>query len=299
MSELDELSPLGPRSKQQQVFDQGSKTTEESNYTEGTDSVPLPSKGVFYRNEYKNLEELRVRPLNYSDEDILSTPSFFEKGTVFNELLNNTIVDSNGFKSKDLVAVDRDMILIWLRSNSFGTDYQVEFKCPKCGFGKGDGKSLGSISWDLKKIEMPEFDPTVYDELKEFGYVTITTPLRNQKVRITVPPIGEVTSLEKKYKNLKEKNRILKDFTATTTLLSIIQAVESENDVWIYAKDKIDEHFKKIGLPLSDSRYILMQTKEIGLKFDTAQDFICKDCGHVEEGVEMPILHKNFFWPES
>ena len=59
------------------------------------------------------------------------------------------------------------------------------------------------------------------------------------------------------------------------------------------------KHLAKIKFPISDSRYIRKEAKKITLKYDTAQDLICKGCGHVQEGVEMPIVHQNFLWADN
>lgn len=298
------LNPLHPTNPSQQIQEGTpvSNKTVENVYHENSDGVFLPSRGLFYLGENKGLEYLKVRPLDYTDEDILTTESYYENNTIFDEILNNTIVDQNGFKAKDLVPVDRDTILLWLRSTSFGNEFTVEYTCPICGGGNGHSKRAGlkkgpgEMTWFLNELSIPEYSEEVYNQFNTEGSILISTPMKNVKVRITVPTVGQQNALKKNYIKKKEALNTTKDFFATTTLLSVVSGVEVADGKWTYHKDEISSYFKHIRLPLSDSRYILKKAADYSLKYDTKKDFICPDCNHIQEGVEMPILHKNFFW---
>lgn len=298
MSDL--LNPLNPINPSQQMGDAGKKTKKkETEYVENREGVYLPSKGVFYLGEHKGKEFLNVRPLNYTDEDILTTESFYSNGTILNELLKNVILED--FDAKNLVPIDRDTILIWLRSNAFGKQFDIEMKCPACGGGAGHkgSKDPGIISWDLSSFEIPEYPEEILKQLQEEGSIIITTPLKEIRVKISIPSIGRTMSFDKSYKQKKKNENSQKDFFATISLLSVVQGVEIEPDRWIYGGQDIDAYFRKINLPISESRYIIKKASELGLRYQTEKTFVCKDCGHIQEGVEMPILHKNFFWPEQ
>jgi len=297
----DLLNPLNPKNPSQQITEGNKASKKTKEFHENREGVYLPSRGVFYLGDYKGMEYLNVRPLDYTDEDILTTESFFTNGTLFNELLNNVIIDENGFKGKDLVPIDRDTILIWLRSTAFGNHFEIQYHCPICNGGAGiqGKKEPGTMTWDLSKIDIPEYNEETYEQLVKEGCVIITTPLSNTRVKISVPSIGRSQSIDKSYQQKKKNENSKKDFYATTSLLSVVQGVEVAENQWVYGGMDIDSHFKKIKLPLSDSRYILKSSANLNLRYNTAQTFTCKDCGHIQEGVEMPILHKNFFWPES
>jgi hypothetical protein len=318
MPTVDPLNPLSPRNSQQQIHqdsttsnplshqktksDQSDQLNEvEHEYSEGYENVLLPSKGLFYFGDAKHIEALPVRPFDYSDEDILSTPSFYENGNIYTELLNNVILAKTVLTAKNLVPIDRDTILIWLRSTSFGNDFKIEYKCPKCKMGSGEGikEKGGEMSWDLNKLEIPQYSKEVYEELYENGEIKVVTPLTQTKVRITVPTTSVIQSLEKKFALKKEKEKIKKDFYATITLLSIVSGVELDDGKVEREKNKIDQYFRKIHLPIKDSRFLIEQAGDLNLNYETAQNFVCKDCGHIVEGVEMPIMHRYFFWPES
>lgn len=293
MSDL--LNPLHPTNPNQQIQEANKKTTKTKDYFENTGMIPLPSKGVFYIGDYKNLETLKVRPLDYTDEDILTTESYFTSGKLFDELLANVIIDENGFDAKSLVPIDRDTILIWLRATAFGKDFIVEYKCPECG-------AKDELKWDLSALEFPEYSEEVFKQLSEEGCVMITTPLTDTKVKISVPSIATSNSISKSYAEKKKNEKSSRDFYATGTLLSVVQGVmiDEEKQEWTYSRMNIDAYFRKIKLPLADSRYILKESGKLNLKYDTQKVHICKnkECNHITEGVELPMLHKNFFWPE-
>lgn len=299
----DLLSPIAPRNPAQQIHGDSTKSTQqiqeqiqETKYIEGAELVPLPSKGVFYKFDvrYNNLETLQVRQLNYTDEDILTTKSYFDNGTLFNELLKNVIVDPNGFPANGLVPVDRETILLWLRSTAFGNDFEIEYTCsiPEC-------KALYPVKWDLGKLAIPEYPEEFYEELKLNGELTIETPLKRVKVRITVPTIGKSLEMEKSLAQKKLAKKTTQDFFGTGTLRLLVSGIELENNKVIRKGDEIMNHFTKIGLPISDARYIRRMAEKINLKYDTKQTVICPHCAHQEEGVEMPILHPNFFWDSN
>lgn len=315
--QIDPLNPLSPRNPSQQIQQESSKMNPEQikkikteqetlkddlhEYAEGYENVFLPSKGLFYRGDAKGIEYLSVRPFDYTDEDILSTPSFYENGTIYVELLNNVILSKSYLKAKNLVPIDRDTILIWLRSTSFGNEFKVEYECPKCGKGSGDGikGKGGEMIWHLDELKIPSYDDELYEKISKDGELSIITPAKQVKLRITVPTASVMESLDKKFTLKKDREKIKKDFFASITLLSVVSGIEMEDGKIERDKNRIDQYFKQIRLPITDSRFILENARDLNLRYETAQDFVCKDCKYIEEGVELPIMHRNFFWPKS
>lgn len=296
----DLLSPVAPRNPAQIVHGDATKvnmqqldSAVETKYIEGAELVPLPSKGVFYKYDqrYNNLEFLQVRQLNYTDEDILTTKSYFDNGTLFNELLKNVIVDPNGFPANGLVPVDRETILLWLRSTAFGNDFEIEFKCANCSH-------LYPVHWDLGTLTIPTYPDEIYEELQEFGELKITTPVRQVKVRIIVPTIGKSLEAEKMLEQKKLSTKSTKDFFGTGSLRLIVSGIEIENNKVIRKGDEIMNYFTKVNLPISDARYIRKMAEKIALKYDTKQTVHCPNCKDAAEGIEMPLLHPNFFWSQ-
>ncbi len=256
--------------------------------------IPLPSNGYFYKGVHKNISHLKVRTLNWEDEDILTTKSYYDNGTIFTEILKNCIVDENGFNAKDLVSVDRDVILWWLRIGAFGREYIVKQSCPSCGH-------KHNITWDLGGFNSPDFNEAHVKELFDNGSLTITLPGSGLQCKIVAPSVGRELELYKRLNIKKEKEKHSKDFNITGKLLSVIvEATDKDGKVYKGA-DQIQQWLKiaNNGSPLSmvDSRYIQSKVREIDLEVDTKQDVICPQCTHSQEGVKMP-MGIGFFWPE-
>jgi hypothetical protein len=301
MSE-DLLSPIAPRNPAQQIHADPSKVgsiqiaqnqSESEQYIEGAEKIYLPSRGVFYTQDqrYLNMDTLLVRQLNYTDEDILTTKSYFDNGTIFNELLKNVIVDPNQFPATALMPVDRDTILIWLRSTAFGNDFEIEYKCsnPTCGH-------LFPVKWDLGTLAVPEYDEEIYEELKKNGEYRIETPIKKLGVRLTLPSVGKSLEAERMLQQKKLAKKTTQDFFGTGSLRLIVAGIEAEGNKIIRKGDEVMNYFTKIQLPISDARYIRKQAEKINLKYDTKQTVSCPNCSGVEEDVEMPVLHPNFLW---
>ncbi|MEO6305069.1 MAG: hypothetical protein ABIP51_18065 [Bacteroidia bacterium] len=291
----DFLNPVGARNPSQ-VSGEGGKVSEsEEVYVEGAEYIPLPSKGVFYVSNpvYHNLDKLKVRQLNYTDEDILTTKSYLEDGSVFVEVLKNTIVDENNFPAAGLVPVDRDTILLWLRSTSFGNIFEAETNCPNCG-------NKHNLEWDISKFKIPEYDPETYEMIKTDGEYIFKTPVKELTVRISVPTIGRAKEFEKALAVKKKNSNNKTDLFGTGSIMLIINGVDDlETGKTLRKKSEIESYFNKIKLPLSDARYIRKQLDKISLAYDTKIDKTCKECEYTQEGIEMPMLHPNFFWPDA
>lgn len=252
--------------------------------------VTLPSQGVFYKGRFKGLDKLKVRKLNYADEDILTTRSYYDNGTLFNEILKNTIIDNSGFRAEQLVPVDRDAILMWLRIGAFGKDYIIPHECEEC-------EKKDTRTWDLSDINMPEFNKEYIKELMETGEASVILPDSGIDIKITVPSTGKEFEVNKMLDAEKKQLKTERNHVITGRLLSVISAVNVDGKEIRDLKAVKSWMSQGNGLSIKDSRFIQAKAKEIDVKIDTAKDFVCKNCGHIEEGVALPMTIY-FFWPE-
>lgn len=289
----DFLSPVGNRHPNSQIADQSkvSPPVDTSEFEEGCEEIPLPSKGVFYHPPYFCAESFHVRPMDFRDEDILTTQRFIEDGTVFDKVVT-AVIQNKGVTAQKLVPIDRDTILIWLRANALGKDMTIDYVCvnPLC-------KEKNVAKWDLSEIKIPEYEPEVLKELQEKGEYRIVTPQKDVIVYIKVPLIEETRDTEKRFLKMKEKDKFDHDSLATAALQNIISGIEVDGKI-IRKKTEIMAYFTKIKLPLGDSRYIVKSAEKVNLQYDTRKDLVCTSCGHVQESVSMPIVHQNFLWTQ-
>lgn len=277
-------------------------TNNENNTTPGKNSapnmddaeyeyVPLPSQGIFYQGPWKGKKEILVRKLNWEDEDILTTDSFYKNGTLFNELLRRTIMDDSGIKANDLVLSDRDAILWWLRVTAFGTDYVVVKQCVNCGHEH-------EVIWDMSKFQTPDLPEGYEKELEQFGCITIELPVSKLSIKISNPTFGKQDRIYKQLSTLKEKEKKAQDFGVTGKLLSVIvEAIDKDGKVYYASKNEIKDWLDKTKISIVDSRFIRKAAEKITMTVDTRIDITCPKCKYTEEGVRMP-MSPTFFWPE-
>ena len=93
------------------------------------EEVLLPSKGRFYDGTDGPTNGIvNIRPMTGEEEQILATPRFVKKGTAINMIFSKCIREN--IKSENLLSQDRTYLLIYLRGISYGTDYEVQVRCP-------------------------------------------------------------------------------------------------------------------------------------------------------------------------
>jgi len=98
----------------------------EHKFTVPFDMISLPSKGILYPGCD---ETIKVEYMTAEDENILTSPNLLQSGKVLDVLLDRKIKEK-GISSKDLVLGDRNAIMVFLRSTSYGEMYPVKLTDP-------------------------------------------------------------------------------------------------------------------------------------------------------------------------
>ena len=98
-----------------------------SNLTAPFDLVVFPSMGLFYDN--KKTYAL-VRYLTGIEENILTAPMLSEYGLAMDMALNSVILDDD-IDLDNLLVCDKNAIILFLRSTSFGFTFEVTILFPK------------------------------------------------------------------------------------------------------------------------------------------------------------------------
>ena len=138
--------------------------------------VSLPSGGKFYPD---GLKEIKIEYLTSRDEDLLTTPSFIEDGSVIDRLLERKIVDKN-INTKNLLTGDKAALILFLRTSSYGNIYKVSVPDPR------NGKTF-EAEVDLLKLK--------YKEVGEIpdgnGEFSVEIPMRKKLVKFRLLTSGE------------------------------------------------------------------------------------------------------------
>ena len=151
--------------------------------------IKLPSQGLFYPHK---IGEVQVEYMTSKDEDLLTTPSLIESGKVIDLLLKRKIKTPQ-IKVEELLPGDRNAIILFLRTSSYGHEYTVEVVDPRNGI-------PFQQKVDLLKLE--------YKEMKEKpdqnGHFTVEIPMRKKRVTFRLMSGGEEDRLFEKAEAIKE-----------------------------------------------------------------------------------------------
>jgi hypothetical protein len=144
------------------------------------DVVKLPSRGVFYT---PKKESLKVGYLTAADENILMSQNNNKEGLV-KTLLRNKIYEP-GFDINQMLNVDVQAILIFLRNTAFGPEYNFVLKDPKTS------QQFETI---ILIDELNYIDPKIKPDNE--GLYTLILPKSQKTVRLKVLNIGEDAEIE-------------------------------------------------------------------------------------------------------
>jgi hypothetical protein len=127
--------------------------------------LKLPSKGEFWPPDAIDMPitgEIPVYPMTSRDEITLRTPDALMNGTSVIEVIHSCCPSiKNAWK---MPSVDIDAVLIAIRIASYGTNMDVDTKCPEC---KVENNNQLDLSGILAGIVVPDYTTKIeIDDLK-------------------------------------------------------------------------------------------------------------------------------------
>lgn len=212
------------------------------------DVVVLPSKGKFYT---QKKESIKVGYLTAQDENILLSPNQNKEGLI-NTLLRNKIYEP-AFDISQLIDVDVQAILIFLRNTSFGPEYNFKIKDPATGKDFEQTVLLEQLSY----VD-PEIEPT------EDGLFSFTLPKSNSQVKCRILNLGDQKELDK-----------LKEFYPSNMTIPVVtkklekQIVELDGS---RDREKIAQFI--LQMPIADSKFIRNTLSKCEPKLDLERTII-------------------------
>jgi hypothetical protein len=145
------------------------------------DVVSLPSKGIFYK---PKKESLKVGYLTAADENLLSSPNIFKEGIVYS-LMKSKIYEP-GFDVNQMLEVDIQSVLIFLRNTSFGSEYEYSLVDPKTS-----NRFDVSVVIEEINIKKPIHEPD------ENGFFEFILPKSKRKVKLRLLTLGDTREIDK------------------------------------------------------------------------------------------------------
>lgn len=235
--------------------------------------VKLPSKGLFYQNR---ISEVNVEYMTSKDEDLLTTPSLIENGTVLEILLKRKI-KTKGVNIDDLLAGDRNAIILFLRSSSYGSEYTVQVTDPRTN--KEFKSKVDLLKLRYKKVnELPD----------EQGYFTVKLPMRKKTVKFRLLTSGEENILFKQSEALKKEfNQEFSEYS-TLKLKSHIISIDDKTDR-TYINKFVD------AMPAMDALTIRRKILEVSPDVDMNYEFTASDGYKFNAQLSVGL---DFFFPD-
>jgi len=236
--------------------------------------IKLPSKGLFYNN---GISEVAVEYMTSKDEDLLTTPSLIENGTVLDILLRRKIKTPN-VAIKDLLAGDRNAILLFLRTSSYGADYTVQVTDPRSGI-------PFTTKVDLLRL--------TYKELTEFpdakGHFLVQIPMRKKSVVFRLLTSGEDISIDNQAKAIQEAYG--EEFSQNNTL-KLKASIVSINDNM--DRSYIDKFVD--AMPALDAYTIRRKISDVSPNVNMSYEFVANDGYKFFASLTVGI---DFFFPNT
>jgi len=211
------------------------------------DEIYLPSMGLFYSGATKNV---KVRAITGYDEIVMCSPYLKQTGSAIEILLNNVVLDSE-IKYNDLLICDRDAILLFLRSVTYGDEIEMDFTCPECSHESKGNFRISNI--EAKEINIPP------NENGEYEYILPSTLMKENPIQINFTPLRISNS------NIAKDKQLLSRYMAQIT------SINDNRD-----KKFIFNFIKKIPIKDSQSLRTFMDKVEPG--FDETVMHICPSC---------------------
>jgi len=217
--------------------------------------VKLPSKGLFYSH---GISEVHVEYMTSKDEDLLTTPSLIDGGGILDILLRRKI-KTPGIAVEDLLQGDRNAIILFLRTSSYGADYSVQVSDPRTGV-------PFSAKVDLLKLKYKE--PTQMPD--QYGYFQVEIPMRKKVVTFRLISNGEDNTIYKKSEAQKEAYNLEFSEYSTMKLKAHIVAINEKTD-----RSYIDRFVD--AMPALDALTIRRKIMEVSPDVDMKYEFQAKD----------------------
>jgi 5,10-methenyltetrahydromethanopterin hydrogenase len=234
------------------------------------DEIYLPSMGLFYKNATTHV---KVRALTGYDEVMLSSPYLAQTGNATKILLNNVILDSN-LEYDELLICDRDAIMLFIRSMTFGDEVEMDFICPDCNYESKGNFRISQI--EAKEINVPP------NENGEFEFLVPSSLVSDNPIQINFSPLRNNNSY------------LVKDKQLMSRYMAQINSINGVSD-----KTFILKYLKHMKIKDSKTLREFMDRVEPGFEETTMHscpscDFKFKDVIKIDDNfLSLPDTHRN------
>lgn len=235
-------------------------------------SVELPSRGLVYDPPIDPIITLRHITTREEKKMLASTSD-----NALEVLIKDCIVEPKDLDVKKLIAADRHFLMMKLRIHTYGSEYNVEGRCPLC-----------NAKHDFK-IDLDEFPVNMLDE--DFKQpIAITLPMSGDKLELRLLQGSDVEAVNRQAKKMAKMMKV--DKSELEYVLRMAMHIVSINGKEV---DNGTAQGYVENMHARDSAYFWFCLDEIKIGYDTTIEVMCPDCRRDIE-FEMPIT-REFFRP--
>jgi hypothetical protein len=257
----------------------------ESGYVPPVDAVPLPSSGKIYPIDSPlfGSETIEIRSMTARDEDILSSRALLRTGRALNSLVQACVMNK-AIDTEEMIAGDRNALLVAIRITGYGSEYEVDIQCenPECG-------EAFRHKFDLSKLEIKRLsvEPTAPGR-NEFSFQLPVSKKPCVFKLLTGKDERDMAVMQERQKKIL--GAAATDEPVTTRLSFQIISIGQEKD-----RNKLRKIVQT--LPAMDSRKLRKYIDDISPGIKMSQE---AECPHCKRSEEVPVpFGTEFFWPES
>lgn len=251
-------------------------------WTVPVETVPLPSKGVIYSPDsiLFGKETLQIKAMTAQEEDILLSQALIKEGTVIIHLIKSCLIDKT-VNVNDLIAGDRNALMISIRITGYGTQYPVALNCENCG--KKNELDINLADLGIKRLSIEPIE----NGKNEFSFLL---PVTKKNVVFKFLNANDERNRQAKIDFIEKHSGGMRSNNITSFLEASIISIDGIKD-----KNKIT-HFVK-NMPALDSKKLRDYINDNSPGIELEQEYDCKFCSSHNK-FSLPI-NSNFFWPRQ
>jgi hypothetical protein len=238
------------------------------------EAIKLPSKGFFYPD---GLSEVNIEYMTSKDEDLLTTSSLIENGTVLELLLKRKVKTPN-VNTNNLLQGDRDALILFLRTSSYGPDYTVMITDPRNGVPFKTTINLLTLKYK-EGLEEPDQD----------GLFKAFIPMRKKEVKFRLLTYAEDSTINKKADALKDAYG--EEFSSYNTMRLKASIVSIGGNI---NREYIDKFVD--AMPALDPYTVRKKILEVSPGLDLNYEFLANDGYTFKANL---TLGMDFFFPST
>ena len=245
-----------------------------ADYKFPTEMVDLPSKGYFYVEGHPlSKGKVEVKYMTAKEEDILTSKSLIQQGTVIDVLLQSLIVDKS-IKIDDMLIGDKNAIMVAARILGYGKEYEFTY----------DGIEQKT---DLSVLEPIDMDFSKFTKGQNRFLFELPNSKRQLEFKLLSGKDEKDIELE-----LKARQKVSKEQSSelTTRLKTMILSVDGKSDK-AHINNFVDTEFLSVD-SLAFRQHLTSITPDVDMT-TTVIDSTGK-----ETEVTIPVTVR-FFWPST